>query len=73
MYRQRDGPGSGGLEGPEYLAWLGEQPTATDLMAANAYRLMSVLNGQDEFWPEEEASADKLTQASKPERPTMRS
>ena len=45
-------PGFWGLEGPEYLAWLGEQPEVTYLMGANTYRLMSgfaageVPNGQ---------------------------
>ena len=34
-------PGWWGLEGPEYLAWLGEQPEVTYLMGANTYRLMS--------------------------------
>jgi dihydrofolate reductase len=36
-------PGWWGLEGPEYLGWLGEQPEAdyTILMGANTYRLMS--------------------------------
>src|SRR5690606_19225043 len=64
-------PGFWGLEGPEYLAWLGEQPQVTYLMGANTYRLMSgfaagnVPSGQDEFRPEEEASVDELTQASK--------
>lgn len=64
-------PGFWGLEGPEYLAWLGEQPKATYLMGANTYRLMSgfaageVPAGQDDFRPEEEASVDELTQASK--------
>ena len=64
-------PGFWGLEGPEYLAWLGEQPEVTYLMGANTYRLMSgfaageVPNGQDEFRAEEEASVDELTQASK--------
>jgi dihydrofolate reductase len=35
-------PGWWGLEGPEYLAWLGESPEAdhTLLMGANTYRLM---------------------------------
>jgi dihydrofolate reductase len=35
-------PGWWGLEGPEYLAWLGEQPEAdyTILMGATTYRLM---------------------------------
>ena len=34
-------PGFWGLEGPEYLAWLGEQPEVTYVMGANTYRLMS--------------------------------
>jgi dihydrofolate reductase len=36
-------PGWWGLEGPEYLGWLGEQPEAgyTILMGAATYRLMS--------------------------------
>ncbi len=36
-------PGWWGLEGPEYLAWLGQQPGAdyTVLMGATTYRLMS--------------------------------
>jgi dihydrofolate reductase len=36
-------PGWWGMEGPEYLAWLGEQPEAeyTVLMGATTYRLMS--------------------------------
>ena len=38
-----DWPGWWGLEGPEYLAWLGEAPEGdyTILMGANTYRLMS--------------------------------
>ena len=32
-------PGWWGLEGPEYLAWLGEQPPPTLLMGANTYRM----------------------------------
>ena len=38
-------PGFWGLEGPEYLAWLGDQPEAdyTFLLGANTYRLMSGL------------------------------
>jgi dihydrofolate reductase len=38
-------PGWWGMEGPEYLAWLGDQPEAdyTVLMGANTYRLMSGL------------------------------
>ncbi|MFG3343452.1 dihydrofolate reductase family protein [Streptomyces sp. NPDC048018] len=64
-------PGYWGLEGPEYLSWLGEQAQATYLMGANTYRLMSGFaagefpNGQDEFRPEEEASVDELTRAAK--------
>lgn len=36
-------PGFWGLEGPEYLAWLGEEPEAdnTVLMGATTYRVMS--------------------------------
>ncbi len=43
-YGAGDGwPGWWGLEGPEYLAWLGEAPEGdyTILMGANTYRLMS--------------------------------
>jgi dihydrofolate reductase len=43
-YGAADGwPGWWGLQGPEYLRWLGEQPEAehTVLMGANTYRLMS--------------------------------
>ncbi|MET8898254.1 dihydrofolate reductase family protein [Streptomyces albogriseolus] len=64
-------PGFWGLEGPEYLAWLGEQPEVTYLMGANTYRLMSgfaagdVPAGQDEFRPEEQESVDGLTRAPK--------
>jgi dihydrofolate reductase len=41
-------PGWWGLEGPEYLAWLGEQPDYTILMGANTYRLMSELAEEGE-------------------------
>ena len=64
-------PGFWGLEGPEYLAWLGEQPEVTYLMGANTYRLMSGFAagetppGTDEFTADEEASVDELTRASK--------
>ena len=39
-----------GLEGPEYLAWLGDQPEVdyTVLMGANTYRLMSRLSSEEE-------------------------
>jgi dihydrofolate reductase len=71
-YASGDGwPGFWGLEGPEYLAWLGEQPEVTYLMGANTYRQMSgfaageVPPGQDEFRPTEEESVDGLTRAPK--------
>ena len=43
-------PGWWGLQGPEYLAWLGEQPEVdhTVLMGANTYRLMSGLAARGE-------------------------
>ncbi len=43
-YAAADGwPGWWGLQGPEYLAWLGEQPEAdfTVLLGATTYRVMS--------------------------------
>jgi dihydrofolate reductase len=64
-------PGFWGLEGPEYLAWLGEQPEVTYLMGAKTYRLMSgfvageMPPGVDDFTADEEASVDHLSQASK--------
>jgi dihydrofolate reductase len=43
-------PGWWGLEGPEYLAWLGDQPEAdhTILLGAKTYRLMSELAADGE-------------------------
>src|SRR3979411_3387896 len=64
-------PGWWGLEGPEYLAWLGEQPEVTYVMGATTYRLMSGFAagespaGTDEFTADEEASVSGLTRASK--------
>jgi dihydrofolate reductase len=64
-------PGFWGLQGPEYLAWLEEQPEVTYLMGANTYRLMSGFaagetpDGMDEFTADEEASVDGLTRAKK--------
>ena len=54
-------PGWWGLEGPEYLAWLGEQPEAdyTVLMGATTYRLMS------EFAAGGEPGTDALAAMSK--------
>ena len=71
-YASADGwPGWWGLEGPEYLAWLGEQPEVTYLMGAKTYRLMSgfaageVPAGADELRAEEEAAVGGLTRAPK--------
>jgi len=50
-YAAADGwPGLWGLEGPEYLAWLGEQPEADYmvLMGATTYRVMSGLAAEGE-------------------------
>ena len=64
-------PGFWGLEGPEYLAWLQEQPEVTYLMGANTYRLMSGFSagetpsGTDEFTEDEQDSIDGLTRATK--------
>jgi dihydrofolate reductase len=57
-------PGWWGLEGPEYLSWLGEQPERdyTILMGANTYRLMSSLGAETS---DEEASIDELANAAK--------
>jgi dihydrofolate reductase len=54
-------PGFWGLEGPEYLAWLGDQPEAdsTILMGANTYRLMFG------FASEGEPNTDALAGTSK--------
>src|SRR3954453_11994947 len=64
-------PGWWGLEGPEYLAWLEEQPEGIYLMGANTYRLMSgfaageMPAGTDECSADEEVSVGGLTGASK--------
>ena len=64
-------PGWWGLQAPEYLAWLGEQPEVTYLMGAKTYRLMSgfaageIPGGQDDFAPDEESAVEGLTQATK--------
>ena len=64
-------PGWWGLQGPEYLSWLDEQPEVTYLMGANTYRLMSGFAagetpaGTDEFSADEQASVGGLTGASK--------
>jgi dihydrofolate reductase len=65
-------PGWWGLEGPEYLAWLGQQPERdyTILMGANTYRLMSGFASQSgtsesDLRSDEEASVTELANASK--------
>ncbi|MGH7778185.1 MAG: dihydrofolate reductase family protein [Candidatus Dormibacterales bacterium] len=61
-YAAADGwPGWWGLEGPEYLAWLGEQPEADYivLMGATTYRVMS------RFAVEGEPGTDALASMTK--------
>jgi len=63
-------PGWWGLEGPEYLGWLGEQPDHTILMGANTYRIMYGFTSQSgtsesDLRSEEEDSVTELTNASK--------
>ena len=57
-------PGWWGLQGPEYLGWLNEQPERhyTILMGANTYRLFSGFGGLSS---DEEDSIAELTNASK--------
>ena len=54
-------PGWWGLEGPEFLEWLGQSPEAgwTLLMGATTYRLMA------DFATSREPGVDPVTQASK--------
>ena len=65
-------PGWWGLESPEYLAWLGEQPERdyTILMGANTYRLMSGFAAaseasESEETTDEDAAIAELAKASK--------
>ena len=61
-------PGWWGLEGPEYLAWLGEAPEReyTILMGANTYRLMSGFAAEPEALESDEAGAiSELARARK--------
>jgi dihydrofolate reductase len=59
-------PGWWGLEGPEYLAWLGDQPEAdyTVLMGASTYRLMSGLAADGEPGTDALASLSKVVFSS---------
>lgn len=54
-------PGWWGLEGPEYLRWLAEQPEGdyTILMGANTYRLMSGFAAESESSETGEAPSDE--------------
>src|ERR1700712_4479962 len=59
-----------GLEGPEYLDWLGQQPERgyTILMGANTYRLMSGFSahlGTGAAHPKDDKAFAELTKASK--------
>src|SRR5687768_4301194 len=55
-------PGWWGLEGPEYLAWLEDQPEAeyVVLMGATTYRLMSGFAAEGEPGTEALAQLDKV-------------
>ena len=59
-------PGFWGLEGPEYLAWLGDQPeeSYTVLMGASTYRLMSGLAAEGEPGTEALAGMTKVVFSS---------
>lgn len=71
-YGSADGwPGWWGLQGPEYLAWLGDQPEAehTVLMGANTYRLMSSLAAEGEPGTDQLAGPSKIVFSSTLEEP----
>jgi dihydrofolate reductase len=55
-------PGWWGLKGPEYLAWLGDQPEGdyTVLMGATTYRVMSALATEGEPGTDALASMSKV-------------
>jgi dihydrofolate reductase len=59
-------PGWWGLEGPEYLAWLGDQPEAdwTVLMGANTYRLMAGMAAEGEPGTDALAGMSKIVFSS---------
>jgi dihydrofolate reductase len=61
-------PGWWGLEGPEYLAWLGQAPERdyTILMGANTYRQMhEFATAAETLEPDEQAAGNELTKATK--------
>lgn len=59
-------PGWWGLQGPEYLAWLGEQPEAdyVVLMGATTYRVMSGFSAEGEPGTEALAGMSKVVFSS---------
>src|ERR1700722_15659431 len=59
-------PGFWGLEGPEYLAWLGQHPEAdyTVLMGAPPYRLMSAFAAAGEPGTDALAGLEKVVFSS---------
>ncbi len=66
-------PGWWGLEGPEYLAWLGEQPEGeyTVLMGAHTYRLMSGFADEGEPGTEQLAALSKIVFSSTLREPPL--
>ena len=64
-------PGFWGMEGPEYLGWLGEQEEHTALMGATTYRLMSGFAAQapDEAGMAELAALPKVVFSASLEGP----
>ena len=66
-------PGWWGLEGPEYLAWLGQQPERdyTILMGANTYRLMSGFATQSEASESDETTDEDASLAELANVPKM--
>jgi len=62
-------PGWWGVQGPEYLAWLGQLPerSAPILMGANTYRVMSGFASADpvQFGAEEQEAINELTRTPK--------
>ncbi len=60
-YGEAEGwPGWWGLEGPEYLAWLSDQPEgdSTILMGANTYRLMSGMSAEAAATAEDDSTEE---------------
>src|SRR5215472_6340215 len=73
-YAAADGwPGWWGLQGPQYLAWLGEQPEAeyTVLMGATTYRVMSRFAAEGEPGTEALAGLSKVVFSSTLSEPLL--